>query len=92
MRNHIQLILADSEREKLDRLIGAAMLDYATCRRLIGERDTALFEEYELSPISRELIIRAQASSLPELAAAIASFKKRCKPSGTIRLRSTTIE
>ena len=69
--------LIDEEREKLDRLVGAAMLDSAVYKRLISEQDSALFDEYELSRASRDLICTIDASSLTELAEAIVSFEER---------------
>jgi hypothetical protein len=59
------------DRQKLDRLIGAAMLDDMVHRRLIDDRDTVLFEEFGLSPVTQAWLCTVQAPSLTTLAYAI---------------------
>lgn len=77
MRSRHPLQLTSNDREKLDRLIGAAILDSTVYERLIDRQDTALFDEYELSQVTRALICTVRASTLTELADAIVSFEER---------------
>ena len=92
MHNYIRLTLPNCELDELDRLIGAAMLDSAICKRLVVERDTTLLEEFELSPVSRQLISRVEASTLAEFADALVILERQRRSPSIVTLRSSTIE
>jgi len=64
-------VLSKSERQRLESLIGMALLDAAICKRLIQEHDESLFEAFGLSAETREWLKLLHANSLIELAEAI---------------------
>jgi hypothetical protein len=65
-------MINSEERQKLDRLLGAALVDKGLCQRLIQERDHSLMSEYQLTDETQDWLRSVQASSLMELAQAIA--------------------
>jgi hypothetical protein len=77
MKRHTALSFATGDKPKLDRLIGTAIIDDIVYRRLIDERDTTLFEEYDLSPITQAWLSVVHAPSLTELADAIMAFEQK---------------
>ena len=66
--------LAAKDRQKLDRLIGTALLDDDVYCRLVCERDKAIFEEYQLSSRAQALLGAIHVSSLTELASYVMSL------------------
>ena len=92
MSSRSRLLLIEDEREKLDRLIGSAMLDSETYNRLVVERDAALFEEFALSPVSRHFISGLQTVSLAEIADAIVLYEKLLESSKMVVLKGKTID
>jgi hypothetical protein len=65
--------LSEEDRQELDRLLGAALLDEATCQRLLCERDDSLLAEFVLSEETRAWLHTIWATSLVELAQAVIS-------------------
>ncbi len=65
-------VLTNEERENLDALLGAAMLDRGVRQRLLGERDSALLLNFAISDETQAWLDSVQAQSLTELAQAIA--------------------
>jgi hypothetical protein len=64
-------IRSKEERQRLDNLMGVALLDDEVCERLVSERDDALLAAFGLSEKTRNWLHDIQASSLDELAQAI---------------------
>ncbi len=60
--------LTMSDRRKLDRLIGIALLDAHVRERLLVSRDENLLVEFQLDPQVRRWLLGMQASTLDELA------------------------
>ena len=63
--------LSPSERDRLDNLMGLALLDQAIHDRLLVSRDPALLDAFDLSEDTRRRLASIQASTLKELAQAI---------------------
>lgn len=59
------------ERQRLESLIGAALVDKRTCERLVHERDESLFESFGLSEETRKHLRSIEATTLRQLASAI---------------------
>jgi hypothetical protein len=66
-----QHVLSQSERERLDNLIGLALLDNEVCERLVTKRDRALLSAFGLSEQTQDWLKNITASTLKELAQAI---------------------
>lgn len=66
-----QHILSQNERERLDSLIGLALLDSDVCERLVTKRDRALLSAFGLSDQTQNWLKNIAASTLKELAQAI---------------------
>lgn len=64
-------ILSQTERERLDNLIGLALLDNKVCEQLVTKRDRTLLSTFGLSEETQEWISRITASTLKDLAQAI---------------------
>ncbi len=62
---------SQSERERLDNLMGLALLDQSVRDRLLVKRDPALLDAFDLSEDTRRRLAAVQAGSLKELAQAI---------------------
>jgi hypothetical protein len=60
-----------SERERLDDLLGLALLDKNVCEQLVVQRDPALFDAFDLSEDTRGWLTGVQANTLKELALAV---------------------
>jgi hypothetical protein len=60
------------EQQKLDQLIGAALLSQEVCERLLGH-DEGLLLTFDLSEPTRRWLLDIQAGSLTEFAQAIVS-------------------
>ncbi len=69
-------VLSKSERQRLDSLIGVALLDTDVCDQLVTRRDDGLLSAFGLSPETKEWLKAVKATSLVELAEAIASAHK----------------
>jgi hypothetical protein len=65
--------LSEKDRQKLDRLLGTALLDESTCQRLLCERDDSLLAEFALSEETRAWLHTIWATSLVELAQTVVS-------------------
>ncbi len=59
------------ERQRLDNLMGLALLDESVCDRLINKRDESLLGAFGLSRETQSWLRAVNASSLTELAEAI---------------------
>lgn len=66
-----QHVLSQNERERLDNLIGLALLDNDVCERLVTKRDRALLSAFGLSEQTQNWLKNIAASTLKELAQAI---------------------
>ena len=68
-----QHTVGQSERDRLDNLIGLALLDRGVHDRLIVRRDRSLLDDFELSQDTRDRLTAINANSLREFAQAIVS-------------------
>ena len=66
-------VLSKDERQRLDHLMGVALLDEDVCRRLLQEQDDSLLSAFGLSEETRARLRAIDATSLTELAQAIIS-------------------
>src|SRR5262245_42251073 len=66
-----QRVLSHTDRERLDDLIGLALLDKQICDRLLVEHDLVLLATFGLSEQAQGWLRNIQASTLKELAQAI---------------------
>ena len=66
-------VLSKDERQKLDNLLGMALLDEDVCQRLVHQRDDALLTAFGLSEETRARVRAIRATTLAELAQAIIS-------------------
>lgn len=66
-----EYVLSKTEAQRLESLIGMALLDQSICERLVNMRDETLLEAFDLSHETREWLRMLQASTLSELAEAI---------------------
>jgi hypothetical protein len=62
---------SQSERERLDHLMGLALLDKTVSERLVTERDPGLFTAFHLSEHTQHWLMNTSAATLKELAQAI---------------------
>lgn len=63
--------LSQSERERLDDLLGLALLDQSVCNQLVEQRDSSLFEAFDLSAETQRWLVGIKANSLKEFAQAV---------------------
>lgn len=70
-------VTTKDERQRLDNLIGLALLDSDICRRLLEEHDESLYSAFDLSYPTRCWLRTLDAASLPELAEAIVSYSQQ---------------
>lgn len=68
-----QLTTGQSDRDRLDNLIGLALVDQGVHDRLIVRRDRSLLDDFELSEDTRDRLTAIHANSLKEFAQAIVS-------------------
>lgn len=68
-----RIVINASEKQKLDRLLGSALLDQNLCRRLVAERDDSLLSEYGISTETQNWLRVVPADSLADLARAVSS-------------------
>lgn len=66
-----QHTLSQSERDRLDNLMGLALLDHDVQDRLLVQHDPSLLDAFNLSDDTRQWLGSIQVSSLKELAQAI---------------------
>jgi hypothetical protein len=66
-------VLNQDDHERLEILIGLALLDKDVCEQLVVKRDPALLATFDLSEQAQNWLKRVQASTLKELASAILS-------------------
>ena len=66
-----QHTLSQSERDRLDDLVGQALIDQDVHDRLLFQRDPSLFDAFNLSDDTRRWCATLQASTLKEFAQAI---------------------
>jgi len=64
-------VLTKDERQRLDQLLGLALLDQSICTRLLEKRDRSLFGKFGLSESTQNWLETIPASTLTELAEAI---------------------
>lgn len=64
-------LLSYEEKQRIDRMMGSALLDETLCRRLVKDRDTAVMSAFELSAETQNWLRSIRASSLDEIAQAI---------------------
>jgi hypothetical protein len=64
-------VLTQSERERLDNLIGLALLDDKVCDRLVTKRDPDLLSTFGLSEQAQKWLIEIEATTLRDFAQAI---------------------
>lgn len=66
-------MLSRDEKQRLDNLMGVALLDTEICHRLVTERDSTLFNAFGLSEKTQQWLHDIQARTLNEFARAIVS-------------------
>ena len=66
-------MLSRDEKQRLDNLMGVALLDTDIRNRLVNERDKSLFTAFGLSEKTQQWLHEIQARTLNELARAIVS-------------------
>ena len=64
-------VLSKGEKQRLDNLMGLALLDEKIQKRLLNERDSSLLTAFGLSEETQHWLCSVQATSLVELAQAI---------------------
>jgi hypothetical protein len=64
-------VLGQSECERLNNLVGLALLDSSVCEQLVVKRDPALFATFGLSEQTQDWLSTVGAATLKELAQAI---------------------
>lgn len=62
---------ASTERDRLDCLVGQALIDPTICRRLLEDHDSSLFPTFGLSEQTQDWLSSTNVSTLQELAQAI---------------------
>ena len=66
-----QHTLSQSERDRLDNLLGLALLDKNVCEQLVVERDPSLLDAFDLSKDTQRWLTNIKASTLKDLAKAV---------------------
>ena len=64
-------LLNHEEKQRIDRMMGSALLDEALCHRLIKDRDTSVMSAFNLSAETQRWLCSIRAASLDEMAQAI---------------------
>ena len=64
-------VLSKEESKRLDNLMGLALLDEDICRRLIVDRDSSLFNMFNLSPETQAWLRAIKATTLSQFAEAV---------------------
>jgi hypothetical protein len=68
-----QHTLSQNERDRLDDLLGLALLDKDVCEQLVAKRDASLLSAFGLSEDTQRWLTSIKASTLKELAQAVAA-------------------
>ena len=68
-----EYLLSKTERQRLESLIGAALLDKAVCEQLVRDRDENLLAAFGLGSETRQWLRTIRADTLTQLAKAIAA-------------------
>lgn len=68
-----QRVLSQSDFERLDNLIGLALLDHNLCERLVVQRDRSLMSSFGLPEHVQNWLLSIKASTLKDFAEAIMS-------------------
>ncbi len=63
--------LSQSERERLDDLLGLALLDKTVCEQLVEQRDLSLLRAFDLSVETQRWLSGIKANTLKEFAQAV---------------------
>jgi len=71
-----EYILSHEEEQRLDQLLGTALLDEDVCHRLVNQRDHSLLTAYGLSEETQRWLRSVHADNLVELAQAIVARSK----------------
>jgi hypothetical protein len=82
-----QNVLSQSERERLDNLVGLAVLDQNVCEQLVMKRDPALLNAFGLSSQTCDWLTGVEATTLQGFAQAIVSASEPpgLDPAGTTK-------
>lgn len=64
-------VLGKDEEQRLDHLMGVALMDEKVCKRLLQDRDDSLLEKFELSESTRRWLRTIEAKTLADFAKAI---------------------
>ena len=64
-------LLNHDEKQRIDRMMGSALLDEKLCRRLVRDRDTSVMSAFNLSAETQRWLCSIRAESLDEMAQAI---------------------
>ncbi len=70
-------LLSRSERQRLENLMGLALLDRKLCESLLARRDDSLLAAFGLSQETRDWLKSIKANSLAELAQAMMAASDR---------------
>ena len=68
-----EYVMGKEEKQRLDNLMGIALLDDDVCDRLVNQRDSSLLAAFGLSKETQNWLRTIEANSLVELAQAIVS-------------------
>ncbi len=71
MLSMTSFVLSSDEIQRLDKLLGTALVDDGIYRRLLFQRDETLFAEFEITDRTQSWLRNLPATSLYELAQAI---------------------
>lgn len=64
-------LVTNDEKQRIDRMMGSALLDETLCHRLVKDRDTSIMSAFNLSTETQRWLCSIRASSLDEMAQAI---------------------
>lgn len=64
-------LLSHEEKQRIDQMMGSALLDETLCRRLVNDRDTSVMSAFQLSVETQRWLCSIPASTLDEMAQAI---------------------
>jgi hypothetical protein len=64
-------LLSHDEKQRIDHMMGSALLDDKLCHRLVKDRDTSIMSAFNLSSETQRWLCSIRASSLDEMAQAI---------------------
>ncbi len=73
-------VLNQSELERLDNLVGLALLDADICEQLVNKRDPSLLSNFGISRQMQEWLESVQATNLRELAQLIVAVTRSSLP------------